>query len=414
MRRRLIVLGLAAAALAAAAVLLSAGGAGHRQPGRQPVHVARPPRAPGTPPSPAAGGFEVAFQDDPVLIRRDYYSRERALEDARRLGATWVRMNVLWGRTAGRSRTALIPPARPRYDFLSYDLAVAAARRHGLRVELTLTGPAPAWATADRLYGHLRPDARAFADFAAIAARHFRRSVTRFSIWNEPNFDEFLTPVAEAPAIYRRLYEGAWASIKRVAPRAQVLIGETAPFGIRDRVTPPLEFLRSVACARADYAPARPCGELRADGYAHHPYQFVRPPERPGGGPDTAQIGALDRLTRALDRLAAARLLATPAGAPLPVYLTEFGYFRRGRRALPEARRADYLPRAFAVASARYPRVRQLLQYQLVSPPPGYYGSHFDTGLMGRAGVPTPAFGALAAWSARESARGPDREASAR
>jgi hypothetical protein len=355
---------------------------------------------------PARSGFEVALQDDPVFVRRDYYDRERAFEDARRLGVTWVRMNVLWGRTAGRSRTAGTPPPRPRYDFLSYDLAVAAARRHGLQVELTLTGPAPAWATADRHYGHLRPDARAFAEFAGIVARHFRRNVARYSIWNEPNFDQFLTPLPEAPALYRRLYEGAWTAIKRVNPRAQVLIGETAPSRLPGRVMAPLEFLRAVACARSDYQPARRCRELRADGYAHHPYQFTSPPERPEAGADTVQIGSLDRLTSALDRLAAAGLLTTPSGTPLPVYLTEFGYFRRGHRSLPEDRRAEYLPRAFAVAAARYPRVRQLLQYQLASPPPGYNGSHFDTGVMGRDGKPTPSFPALAAWAAREAAGG--------
>jgi hypothetical protein len=185
-----------------------------------------------------------------------------------------------------------------------------------------------------------------------------------------------------------------------------VLIGETAPYGQPGRVMAPLEFLRAVACARSDHEPARRCSELRADGYAHHPYQFTEPPEARPRGDDTAQIGSLDRLTHALDRLAAARLLATPADAPLPVYLTEFGYFRRGHRSLPEARRAEYLPRAFAVAAAHYPRVRQLLQYQLASPPPGYYGSHFDTGLTGRDGAPTASFRALSAWSAREAARG--------
>jgi hypothetical protein len=395
----------AAVAVAAGALLLAGGG--NEDGARRSARPGAPGRTGVQPTAPrASAGFEVALEDEPVFVRRDYYSRDRAYEDARRLGVTWVRMNVLWGRTAGRSRTAVAPPRRPRYDFLSYDLAVAAARRHGLRVELTLTGPAPAWATADRHYGHLRPDAHAFAEFAAVAARHFRRSVARFSIWNEPNFDEFLTPVAQAPELYRRLYEGAWAAVKRVDPRAQVLIGETAPYGLGGRVMAPLAFLRAVACARSDYRPARRCGELRADGYAHHPYQFTQPPEERPPGEDTAQIGSLDRLTRALDRLAAERLLATPSGTPLPVYLTEFGYFRRGHRSLPEARRAAYLPRAFAVAAARYPRVRQLLQYQLASPPPGYRGSHFDTGLMGRDGVPTASFGTLAAWSARQAARG--------
>ncbi|HKP90409.1 MAG TPA: hypothetical protein VJT75_10600, partial [Thermoleophilaceae bacterium] len=394
---------LAVAAAVAAAVILLGGRSDDgddRGAGRAPAPPPLPPAA--TPPPPSAG-FEVALQDDPVFVRRHYYDRERAFEDVRRLGVTWVRMNVLWGRTSGRSRTERTPPARPRYDFVSYDLAVAAARRHGLRVELTLTGPAPAWATADGRYGHLRPDARAFGHFAGVVARHFRRTVARYSIWNEPNFDEFLTPLSESPAIYRRLYERALPAIKRVNPRAQVLIGETAPYGIRGRVMPPLAFLRAVACARSDYAPARRCPELRADGYAHHPYQFETPPERTEPGADTAQIGSLDRLTSALDRLAGAGLLATPSGAPLPVYLTEFGYFRRGGRALSEARRADYLPRAYAVAARRYPRVRQLLQYQLASPPAGYFGSHFNTGLIGREGARTPAFGALRAWAAREA-----------
>lgn len=405
MRRRLIALGLAAAAVVAVLVVVLPGGDEHRSARRA---APRPPARlrPPSPPAPVLDGFEVALEDGPVFIRRDYYSRDRGYEDARRLGVSWIRMNLLWGRTAGRSRTARVAPARPHYDFLAYDLAIAAARRQGLRVQLTLSGPAPAWATADRHYGTLRPDARAFAEFAGIAARHFRRVVTRFSIWNEPNFDQFLTPLAEGPALYRRLYTGAWAAIKRVNPRAQVLIGETAPYGLPGRVTPPLRFLRAVACAGDDYTPARPCPELRADGYAHHPYQFTQPPEQAPRGRDTAQIGSLGRLVGALDRLAAARLLATPAGAGLPVYLTEFGYFRRGRRSIPEARRAQWLPRAFSRAAALYPRVRQLLQFQLASPPPGYFGSHFDTGIMGRSGDRTPAFRALAEWAGREAAAG--------
>jgi hypothetical protein len=388
-----------ALAVGLGALLLPSGG--EEDANRPPRPVARPPARPAPRP-----GFEIALQDDPVFVRRHYYDRDRAFADARRLGVTWVRMNVLWGRTNGRSRTAYTAPVRPRYNFLSYDLAVLAARRQGLQVELTLTGPAPAWATANRHYGHLRPDPRAFAEFARITARHFRRNVARFSIWNEPNFDEFLTPPSESPALYRRLYEGAWTAIKQVNPRAQVLIGETAPYGIPGRAIPPLAFLRAVTCARSDYAPARPCRGLRADGYAHHPYQFQSPPERRRPGPDTVQIGSLERLTRALDRLAASRLLATPAGTPLPVYLTEFGYFRRGGRALPEARRAAYLARAYAVAAGGYPRVRQLLQYQLASPPLPYYGSHFNTGIMDRDGKPTPSFPALAAWAARQAAAG--------
>ena len=78
-------------------------------------------------------------------------------------------------------------------------------------------------------------------------------------------------------------------------------------------------------------------------------------------------------------RLAAAGLLSTPAGHPLPVYLTEFGYYRSGPHALAPDTRAAYLVRAFGIAARLYPRVRQILQYLLVAPPPGYPGGRFDT-----------------------------------
>jgi hypothetical protein len=179
-----------------------------------------------------------------------------------------------------------------------------------------------------------------------------------------------------------------------------VLIGETAPSRVDHRVTAPLRFLRALACATPDYRRARRCRPLHADGYAHHPYQFTTAPERPGRGRDDVAIGSLDRLTAALDRLANARLLTTPAGGRLPIYLTEFGYLRRGRRVLPAPRRAAYLARAFAIAARGYPRVRQMLQYLLVSPPRDYPGGGFDTSIVLRTGAWTPSFESLATWAA--------------
>jgi hypothetical protein len=356
----------------------------------------------GPPVKPVQGGLEVALQDDPVFIRDAYYDRERAYADARLLGVSWLRINVYWHSVLGPSARRRRAPARPRYDWGSYDRAIRAAQAHGVRVELTLTGPAPRWAAAGGRGGVDRPDARAFAGFARAAAAHFRGRVPRYSIWNEPNYATFLSPQSEAPLVYRRLFDAGWSVIKAADPRAQVLIGETAPNGVRGRVTAPLRFLRRVACATRAYRPAGGCRPLRADGYAHHPYQFLTPPERPRAGADNVGIGSLGRLTAALDRLAGAGLLSTPGGEPLPVYLTEFGYFRRGRRVLPPGRRAAYLRRAFALAARHYPRVRQMLQYLLVSPPRDYPGGHFDTSLLPRSGVRTRSFEALAGWAAAQ------------
>jgi len=183
-----------------------------------------------------------------------------------------------------------------------------------------------------------------------------------------------------------------------VDPAAQVLIGETAAYAKRGRATAPLVFLRRVAC--------RGCPELFADGYAHHPYEFTDAPEAPYPGADNVTIGTLGRLTNALGLLAADQRLATPGGLPLPVYLTEFGYFASGRHALSAPVRADWLVRAYSIAERMYPRVRQMLQYLLVAPPPGTPGAGFDTSIVSLSGWPEQPFSALAAWAAKEQRLG--------
>ena len=358
----------------------------------------RPGRADPRRGSRAPRGLEIALQDNAVFLERNYYDRALAFRQARELGVSWMRTNLLW------SRVERSP--RGRYDWSQYDDLVAAAGASGIRVELALTGPAPPWATGNGREGGHRPDARRFGAFARAAAEHFRGRVRRYSIWNEPNFVSWLEPQSDAATLYRRLYEAGWAAVKGVDPGAQVLIGETAAYAKPPNARAPLEFLRELACAGRDYRPARRCRPLRADGYAHHPYHFTSPPESTYPGEDNVTIGTLGRLTRALDRLATAGLLTTPQGRPLDVYLTEFGYFASGDRALPAAQRAEYLPRAFAIAARRYPRVRQMLHYLLVTPPRSYPGGNFNTGIVSQSGDPHQSFAALAAWARDGRRRG--------
>jgi hypothetical protein len=65
--------------------------------------------------------------------------------------------------------------------------------------------------------------------------------------------------MSKAPQIYRKLFVAGYNAIKSVDPMAQVLIGETVPYGkvsgLRTRVrlglaTPPLQWLRGVLCPR--------------------------------------------------------------------------------------------------------------------------------------------------------------------
>jgi hypothetical protein len=343
----------------------------------------------------SARGLEVAIQDDAVLLQRHYGDRPSTLARARELGATWIRTSVLWSKVAS---------APGRYDWSAHDALVDAARGEGVCVQMALMGPAPSWATADGRVGVNHPDAARFAEFAGAAARHFRGRVERYSIWNEPNHVAWLEPRSAAPATYRRLYLAGYDAVKGADPRARVLIGETTGFG-SEHATPPLAFLREVACRGRDLRSLRPCEPLEADGYAHHGYDFEHAPGYPYPGADNATLGTLDNLTRTLDGLAGVGALRKPGGGRLDVWITEFGYFAVGRRRLPESVRAEYLPRAFELAEAR-PRVRQMLQYLLVKPPGDYPGGNFNTGIIEQDGTPTSAFGALAAWARDARAKG--------
>ena len=265
-----------------------------------------------------------------------------------------------------------------------------AALAEGFNVQLGLIPPAPADATGDARVGTFRPDPVRFGEFARRAAERYRGRVSRWAIWNEPNLVNWLTPVREMPELYRRLYEAGYAAIRAVQPDAQILIGETAPYVRRGDGMAPLRFLRELVAG----------GPLRADGYAHHSYDFEAPPERAYPGEANVTLGSIDRLLRLLDTLGAAGSLTTPEREPLDVWITEFGYLQRTERALRPIRRADYTRRAFELAASKYPRVRQLLQYLLVSPPEGFPGGRFDTALLMRDGRSTEAYDALADWSA--------------
>jgi hypothetical protein len=339
--------------------------------------------------------LEIALQDDAVFLNRSYYDRDRALAQAQQMDVTRLRVLVVWARVPGADPDAKSAPSKPAYDWAAYDSLIDDAAKHGIRLQLDLSGPAPAWATGNHKQGIVRPDSAKFGAFAREAAEHFKGRVDRYSIWNEPNYVSWLAPQSEEPTLYRSLYTHAYAAIKRADPEAKVLIGETAPYAEKNRALAPLEFLRKVACRTPIYAPATQCAPLRADGYAHHPYEFANPPQAPYPGADNVTVGTLGRLTTALDRLAQVKALITPQGKALDVYLTEFGYFATGPVAVPPPKRADYLKTAFGIAASN-PRVKEMLQYILISPPPGV---RFNTSLINADGKATVAFTALSNWA---------------
>jgi hypothetical protein len=303
---------------------------------------------------------------------------------------------VTWSYVVGKAARWRTAPKHIAYNWTGYDALIRAAAARGIRVQLTLTGPAPAWATGNRRVGHYKPKSSAFRAFASAAAQHFRGTVDRYSIWNEPNYVRWLAPLDRGPKLYRALYVAAYAAIKRADPGAQVLIGETSPFESRGRSTAPLKFLRALTCATRSYSAARLCSPLWADGYAQHAYDPTHAPTYRYPGADNVTLATLDRLTRGLNKLAAADLLTDPDGRALDVYVTEYGYFASGKKRISAARHASYLVKAFRMAQAN-PRVREMLQYLIVKPRGNL--RHFDTSIADSRGRPTLPFKKLAAWS---------------
>src|SRR5215210_685609 len=354
-----------------------------------------------------AAAIELGVQDDPLVVRLPTafggFGAGKLLPPARvdaaldALGVDTVRINVPWAQVAGEH------PGDPLRLGL-YEAAVDRVRARGRRVQLTLSGPAPRWATGNRKVSAYAPSARLYAAFAGEVAARMAGRVARYSIWNEPNWWNLLRPRKRAARIYRRLFLRGAAAIRAADPAAKVLIGELAPLRQPRAATAPLTFLRRLTCSDAAWR-ARPgshCARLVADGFAHHPYTLLWSPEYPGRGSGDVTMGSLSRLGGALDRLARRRALVTPRRRALPLYLTEWGYRARPAR-VPEPLRSRYARQGLALA-ARSRRVKQVVWYQLAGPP-RLTGATWDSGLLGPRGTPRPIFRAVRGWSRSRAKR---------
>jgi hypothetical protein len=356
----------------------------------------------------AARGMELAIQDDGLFVQgRKGWGGERPFDYARALGVTRIRVNLLWAYTMGPDQyRARNKPNRIYYQFGEIDQLINRAAQNGIRVHLSLTGPAPRWANARRAgtsRAWYKPNAREYGEWSAVVAKHFAGRVDRYSVWNEPNWKTWLGPLKAAPKIYRSMYSRAYSAIKAADSRAKVLIGETSPYQRRRFSTAPLAFLRAVTCVNRKYKRIRSCRKLKADGYAHHPYDFAHPPAFQYPGADNVTIGTLRRLTRALDRLRRSGALRYTRGGRMPLYLTEYGYFAAGKRALPARRASRYLQQAYSIA-LKNGRVRSQLHYLLTTLPRGS-ASTFNTGIVKQSGKRLPQYKGLRRWYRRNRGR---------
>jgi hypothetical protein len=306
-----------------------------------------------------ARAFEIAIQDDRTFLAGTSYSKDKAYAQARAIGATVLRVNVIYAEWV-------------RLGAARYDALVDQARAHGFTVQFTLMGtPRYLDRRAPRWLGHRYPSPIRFASWTSQVATHFKGRVRRYGIWNEPNLSYYLEPQSKAPSIYANLYKAGYKTIKRIDPGAQVLFGELFSGNLRrPGGTAPMSFLWGATRSGA-----------RADGLAYHPFQYNLAPDRVSKR--YVGISGISTIKANLRDLARRHRLRTSSGRPLPIYFTEFGYQILGSNPVrSEARRASWTLSAFRIAKRA--GIRSMLLYHLVRT----YARRWDSGVITTRGTP--------------------------
>jgi hypothetical protein len=347
--------------------------------------------------------------------------RNAALAQAHALGADALRVLVQWNLVVPPREPADFHPADPRdpnYNLSVYDDTLREAVKHGLKIVLMPTGPAPEWAAKPGSGGLADPDPRQFGDFVTALAKRYNGhfdpdrngpagplpKVDVWTIWNEPNLSTFLQPQRRggrpySPLLYRRLYLAGQAAVEAQQPSAPILIGETAPTGGEQSVDP-LTFTRQALCLNGDFDELPHCPEpdakVDAVGWSAHPYPLVgQAPYEPETNPHFVTMSSLSALEATLDGAAGAG--AVPSD--LPIYITEFGV-----QSFPDPNAVSLRQQAADIGIAEKfayddPRIATFAQYLMRddSPTnvPGQRYGGFESGLRFYDGTPKPAYDAF-------------------
>jgi hypothetical protein len=281
----------------------------------------------------------------------------RAFDDVRRTGSTFVRFFVNWSGIAPTSipLAAAEDPSDSRYLWQTIDTETTQALAHGLTPVLCLVG-APGWAQV-QIEGsnYAAPDPTALAAFAKAAAQRYSGSfeglprVRYWQAWNEPNLAMWLSPQrvngkSFSPGWYRSMVVAFANAVKSVASTNVVIAGALAPYAYLDGIAP-LEFIREFFCLAPDLSST--CNEtLPIDVWGVHPYTDGGPTHK-AANPDNVALGDLPALRKTLQ--AAIRL--GHVSAKLQTWTTEFSWDTKppDPAAVPMATHARWVAEALHV-----------------------------------------------------------------
>jgi hypothetical protein len=316
------------------------------------------------------------MMDDALLLYRSDATREATLDLMKGLGVDGVRVVINWSVIAEKSRAT--PTARRRFRgddsttytplaiWDRYDRLVQGAAARGMVVLFSVTGPGPPWsrgAGGRGLPDSYRPNVTEFYKFVKALGKRYSGTeadnhgralprVALWSLWNEPNQYQTLTPQSEfnrtagrviptAPILYRSLVLAALRGLRETGHgRDFIFLGETAPLG-SDKKGPreqlrPKEFIREFFCLRPNggrytgrQARARGCSawngnkNLPVVGWAHHPYTQRNHPTARSPHRNSLNMANIADLGPLMDLVARRTGILRPG---MLVALTELGY----------------------------------------------------------------------------------------
>jgi hypothetical protein len=344
----------------------------------------------------------VGFQDDPSFRWRE--DRTKMLDEAVDANAGIVRTTVYWSKIAPRRPASAANPFDSAYQWDDLDELVRAAQFRGLESLLTIWGT-PNWANGSKgsNYAPTRlSDVTAFA--RALSSRYSGRFpgypfVRFYSVWNEPNLEQFLAPTFDkkgkpvSPLNYAKLYRAAHAGLKGGSPGAQIGIAETSPRG-RDKPSPgPIQDSIAPATFARLLSTSRP--RVKFDGYAHHPYSVL------GQGPlqkaryPNVHLTQLKQFSKDLHKW----FRKVPN-----LWITEYGFETKPGepRGVSSSQQAAYVSQSMNILR-NIPTVKMLIWFILRDDPT----STWQSGLINRNDTRKPAFSAFAAKAKPLDARNP-------
>ncbi len=294
----------------------------------------------------------VGFQDDPSFRWLD--TRDTNIATASETGASVVRTTVYWNRIAPTRPAVASDPFDPAYRFDDLDEFVRNVTFHGMTPMLAVWGT-PDWANGGKGQNYAPTRLSDFQAFTrALAARYSGLNpgypyVGYFSIWNEPNLQQFLAPTYDghgkprSPAVYAGIARAGYSGIKAGNKRALVAIGETSPRG-RLKPTTQKGVQQTIAPALfAQYlAEARPI--VKFDAWAHHPYSDVGATPTQRVRYPNVNLPQLPTFDKDLNKWFKRRSTA--------IWVTEYGFQTKpGQpRGVTQAKQAAYLKQSLSIA----------------------------------------------------------------